>query len=442
MRRALRLASLTRDCRDDGLVVRSTATVLARSLDNFDYTPFGRRRKQEVAAVKIAVIGAGAMGRWSVKDLGLSSEVAEIVVADRDSAVAREVAASHGGGKAQGVFVDASDATSLAPVIAGCDALVNATQHFWNLTVMRAAAAASVHYTDLGGLFHVTKEQLTLDDEFKKAGVTAVISMGGAPGATNVLARYGAQQVDTVEGVQALCGNVDNTDWSSYDGWLAPYSLETICDEFSVPAPQFVDGVWDETITGGDGDELIDFGEPAGMLHAHYTIHSEPITFYHTWKQQGLQSATWKLALPEAFTEQMRFLARIGMTSKDEVEVGGVRVRPRDVLLKVVSQLPRPQNVVLDDVDYLFGIVRGVKDGRRVEWRVRAVIPAHKGFGAGAGDVDTGIPPAIVARMLASGEISGPGVFTPEQVVPCEQFFTALKRWGVTVDAEMHEIIS
>jgi saccharopine dehydrogenase-like NADP-dependent oxidoreductase len=98
--------------------------------------------------------------------------------------------------------------------------------------------------------------------------------------------------------------------------------------------------------------------------------------------------------------------------------------------------------VVLDDVDYLLGVVRGLKDGRRVEWRVCAVVPAHKEYGAGGGDVDTGIPPAIVARMLARGEIAGPGVFVPEQVVPCERFFEELSRWGVTVDAQMRELLA
>ena len=187
--------------------------------------------------MKIAVIGAGAMGRWSVKALGLSPEVDMTIVADYDVTRATQVAAESGGGKAMAVQVDASDEEAVAAVIEGCDALVNATQHFWNLTVMHAAARSGVHYTDMGGLFHVTRQQLELDAEFGAAGVTAVISMGGAPGVTNILARYGADRLDTIEEVQALCGNVDNTDWSGYDGWFAPYSLETICDEFSVPAP-------------------------------------------------------------------------------------------------------------------------------------------------------------------------------------------------------------
>ena len=393
--------------------------------------------------MKIAVVGAGAMGRWSVKELAISPEVDEIVVADYDIAQAERVAAELGGGKARAARVDARDQTSVKGVVAGCAAMINATQHFWNITVMHAAASAGVHYTDLGGLFHVSREQLTLDDEFRRAGVTGVICMGGAPGVTNILAAYGAARLDTVEEAQALCGNVDHTDWTTYDGWVPPYSLETLCDEFSVPCPQFIDGAWDETISGGDRPEPIDFGQPAGLLEAHHTIHSEPVTFTHTWGAQGLRSATFKLSLPAEFTEQMRFLVKLGLTSKDEIAVGGVKVRPRDVLLEVVRRIPRPSaDTVIDDVDYLLGVVRGRKDGRRVEWRVRAVVPAHKEFGAGGGDVDTGVPPAIVAKMMARGEISDRGVFAPEQIVPPEAFFAAFARWGVTVDAEMKEIVA
>ena len=106
----------------------------------------------------------------------------------------------HGGGKAAGRFVDARDQESVQAAIAGCDAMVNATQHFWNITVMHAAAAAGVHYTDMGGLFHVTKQQVELHEEFRRAGVTAVIAMGGAPGVTNILARYGAERLDVGRG--------------------------------------------------------------------------------------------------------------------------------------------------------------------------------------------------------------------------------------------------
>ncbi len=54
--------------------------------------------------MKIAVVGAGAMGRWAVKELGLSPDVGEVVVGDYNEEQAREVAAGYGGGKATGVL--------------------------------------------------------------------------------------------------------------------------------------------------------------------------------------------------------------------------------------------------------------------------------------------------------------------------------------------------
>jgi len=130
------------------------------------------------------------------------------------------------------------------------------------------------------------------------------------------------------------------------------------------------------------------------------------------------------------------------MTRTDEVEVKGGRVRPRDGPLEGVREIPRPTDVVLDDVDYLLCVARGLRDGRRVEWRVRATVPAHKELKAGGGDIDAGIPPAIVARMMASDEIAGPGVLVPEQIVPCARFFCEFARRGVTIHAQMREILA
>ncbi|HJW74998.1 MAG TPA: saccharopine dehydrogenase C-terminal domain-containing protein, partial [Thermoleophilia bacterium] len=189
-------------------------------------------------------------------------------------------------------------------------------------------------------------------------------------------------------------------------------------------------------------EERIDFGPPVGTLVAHHTIHSEPITFWHAWKDQGLSSATWKLALPPDFTAQMKFLARIGMTRLDKIDVGDVQVRPRDVLLKVVGELPEPTGTNIEITTVVVGVVRGLADGREVEWRVRAVAPPPEGRpDAGVGML-TGVSPAIVAKMLARGDIQGPGVFVPEQVVPPEEFFAELAGWGVTFDASMREVIA
>ncbi|HYT80572.1 MAG TPA: hypothetical protein VEQ37_15225 [Actinomycetota bacterium] len=50
----------------------------------------------------------------------------------------------------------------------------------------------------------------------------------------------------------------------------------------------------------------------------------------------------------------------------------------------------------------------------------------------GRGALDTGIPPSIVAQMIAGGEIDGPGLFAPEDRVNPDLFFQHLADRGIT----------
>ncbi len=77
-----------------------------------------------------------------------------------------------------GEHVDARDRASLARALEGADAVVNAADYRLNLDVMWGALEAGAHYVDLGGLFHVTRAQFQLYDEFDAAGLTAILGLG------------------------------------------------------------------------------------------------------------------------------------------------------------------------------------------------------------------------------------------------------------------------
>ena len=98
------------------------------------------------------------------------------------------MAETHGGGKATGAALDIRDAGAAAAALAGATVLVNSASYRINLAAMEAALAAGAHYIDLGGLFHVTREQVELDERFRAAGLLAVLGMGSAPGKTSVMA--------------------------------------------------------------------------------------------------------------------------------------------------------------------------------------------------------------------------------------------------------------
>ena len=53
---------------------------------------------------------------------------------------------------------------------------------------MRACLEAGCDYLDLGGLYHVTGEQLELHERVRGGGPAGVLGIGSSPGKTNLMA--------------------------------------------------------------------------------------------------------------------------------------------------------------------------------------------------------------------------------------------------------------
>ncbi|MBM3686991.1 MAG: hypothetical protein FJW85_08340, partial [Actinobacteria bacterium] len=193
--------------------------------------------------MRIGVVGgAGAMGSVTSSDLAASAGVSEVVIVDPDLARARDLAhrLSERGTSVPTYGVDAPLAQSLA----GCDAVVNASGHARNIEVMRACLDIGAHYTDLGGLYHVAIRQYDLHEEFAEAGLTATLSMGSAPGLTNLLAARGVElgRMDTVASIEIADAVVSGRTYHPSEPYAPPYAASTLIEEYTAPAPQFIDG--------------------------------------------------------------------------------------------------------------------------------------------------------------------------------------------------------
>src|SRR3989449_3530449 len=150
----------------------------------------GRRR------VRIVVLGgAGIIGRAIARDLADDREVKEIVLADLDLDGARKVAEGFGRPGATAVKADVTDHAGLVALLRGAGAVINSVQYYFNLPVMKACLEAKTHYIDLGGLFHTTRKQLELHDEFRRAGLLAVLGLGSCPRHAHGAARPGAGRI-------------------------------------------------------------------------------------------------------------------------------------------------------------------------------------------------------------------------------------------------------
>jgi lysine 6-dehydrogenase len=377
--------------------------------------------------MRVVVLGGGgAMGRVCVMDL-VASGVDEVVVADRNERAAGEVAGASG---ARPVAVEVTDHERLVELLEPADVVCNCVNYRLNVPVMRAAAAAKTHYLDLGGLYHGTLEQLRLAADVEASGTLALLGVGSTPGTTNVMAAMGAERLDRVDEVHIRCGGWDR---KPSDAVLpAPFALDTILDEFSLPAMAVRQGRLVE-VDPATTEEPFDFPEPVGRQVVVAAVHSELATFPRAFPDA--REISFKLAYGDEMTRRYRFVTELGLSGTDPIDLpDGTRVVPREVLKALA--LGEPQRFSGEDVETLVVEMRGERDGARWEVRVEETCPPAEDYGVGGADANTGIPPSVVAQMVARGDIEATGVKAPEEAVPPREYFAELAKRGVEVHIE------
>ena len=392
--------------------------------------------------------GGGAMGRITVRALAEDARVTRVTVADLSEAAAQRTInwLERGREKAVATACDVSDGPRLAEMLTGADVVLNATDYPFNLTVMRAALAAHVPYADLGGLFHMTRRQYELHDAFAEAGLTAVLGIGSTPGITNVLARLAADQLDTVERLDVRIGSADLR--SGDVSFAPPYSIRTILDECTLEPMVFANGKT-RAAAPLSGQEPIDFPAPIGPVTAMYTLHSEVALFPVSFGDRGLKHASFKIAFPPDFLDQLRLLVDLGLANTSAISVRGARkgqtaqVAPREMLVALLRQradiLPAGEP---DDCDVLRVVAAGIRDDVPMELTEEMVVLPYKPWGIGAGDLDTGVPLAIAGILLASGEARLPGAHGAERVFDPAAFLRELARYGMHARETLTRTIS
>jgi len=281
--------------------------------------------------------------------------------------------------------VDARDPASLARALDGVDVCVNCVDYRLNLDVMEACLAAGTHYVDLGGLFHVTRRQLELDDQFRQSGLTAILGLGSAPGKTNLLARAAVERLGAPPAVLEIWA-ASRDPAAARHPFPAPYSVQTLLDELRLPPMVVTDGELREVEPlSGDAERV--FPEPVGRAGGIYTLHSELATLPLAYPT--LREASFRLSLAPGLIEKLLALGE--------------------------GELPEPYTQSADAV--AMHLVEVSADGRSVTG-----LTLTRGGSARS----TAEPAARGAVELAAGRLEAPGVSAPESAVRDPERFLGL----------------
>ena len=375
--------------------------------------------------MKFVVIGAGTVGKWVVSLLATNSKINTIIVGDIDTKKAENVIKEVSSSKVLFRKVDITDVKTTAELIKGSDLVINTAGYQFNLYGMKSALKAGVNYVDPGGLFHITKEQYKLNDEFKKSGLIALLCMGAAPGNTNLMAKYGVDQLDSVDeiGVFDCVHDISEEDAPIKFSWHMDSVLDGLIKEPII----YKNGDYIK-LKPFDGKEEIYLPDPIGRIEVIYRIHSEVFSLPISFKDKGIKFVYFKGGHSPIFTEKAKFLIDLGLADTKAHIINGKEIVPREILRHLYSELI-PKDHKPEYFGILRVIVKGKKNRKKTTITIESLYKAPKGMDMIG--IGTAMPLTVAGLMIARNEITRTGTLFPETCIDPNKYFKELKKMGI-----------
>jgi saccharopine dehydrogenase-like NADP-dependent oxidoreductase len=397
--------------------------------------------------MKVVVLGVGAQGSIIAKRLGELPAVRELVCGDYNEAAAKRVAGALK--KAKAIRVDAADLDRIVQVTGGASLIVNALPPDFNPKVMKAALQNRCCYQDLASgpvedtdFISSVKRQLDMDGEFAAVGLSALFDTGSAPGLVSVLARNAADKLERVESILIAI----------YDGiWTKRFipfwwSPETAFGDMAAEAVNFVNGKL-EAVPPYNDPQIIDF-RGLGPRRVVDHEHEEPVTFGLLSQRafKGCGNVTFKYGGPAVDLSET--LYKMGLLSREPVNVGGIEVIPLELVCKLTPPAPAdPASIrqalsegMAQEEGATLVRVEGSREGRkvRIDSYVNApgLTEAFEKHGITHETFLTGQSAFAFSKLFVDGRITQKGVFPPELLdQETRNYYLAdMRELGITVD--------
>jgi len=383
--------------------------------------------------MRVVELGCGVCGLVCAEHLAKNPEVDSLVLADANIDAAQTSAKRMGSDKVSIRKVNGTDPKALTALLKDCDIVIATMPWRLNRLPLEIAAKAGTDYVDFGMPLDGTGPEFDkLHKMCKDAGISALIGMGEEPGISDVFARHAASRLDRADEAHIYDGDNGTVEGVDFFSLWSPVDL---LDETSVPAAVFRNGRI-EFIPPMSSRQLYEFPQPLGRLPVYKTNHDE--TYFMPMVIKTLRNASFNIGIDDGFAGAAIMLRKMGMLSKEPVDVKGVKVRPLDV---VASMLPRPIDFTGKVKGYTCFCVEvtGEKNGGKTKvrmWTMMSHEKAQELYHTNAGAYLVGTGGAIATEMLIDGEVKEKGFVIPE-LLPAESFLARLRQKGVEYREEI-----
>ena len=350
--------------------------------------------------MNVLVLGCGLVGRHMALDLA-NEESFNVTVADINLKNLKKIPTALPIKKMQ---KDLSNPDQLKSLLKKADIVVNAVPGFMGFNSLKEIIKAKKNVVDIA---FFPENPFELDELAKQNNVTAVVDCGVAPGMSNLLAGYVDSILDKTETILIYVGGLPVVREYPYE-YKAGFSPIDVIEEYTRPARYIENGKL--VIRPALSDpEFLNFDE-VGTLEA---FNSDGLrTLADTLTAPNMKEKT--LRYP-GHIEKMRVLRESGFFSQDEIEIGGVKIKPIDFTSKLL--FPTWE---LKEGDEEFTvmkiIVEGEKDKKKIRYTYNLLDRHDEKTNTHSMARTTGYTATTVVRLLAKGMFDQKGICPPEYI--------------------------
>ena len=358
------------------------------------------------------VLGSGLMGPAAAFNAMSDPDVSGVTLCGNDrrqlDAARAKLKGMEGGAKLSTVALDLNDQQAATRLLADIDAIVGALP--WGAVSLgiRAAVAAGIPLVDLARPREA--ELPALRREVEAAGGLVVLGCGVEPGLTEIMARYLADKLDQVDELHIKCGGIPEHP-------APPLGYKIVFGGRKLPLSEEDAHVVEDgelkLVPRYSGVERVSF-PGVGECEAWHEGVMPWLMDLEALK--GLKLGTQKTIRWPGYAAKVTVLKELGLLSEEPVEVDGVSVAPKQLVDAVLY--PRVKLGEGERDITLFRVeARGKKGGVSRRLKVEMVDRYDETLGFTSMARTTAFTGAIVARMLARGDVQARGLLTPEQVI-------------------------
>lgn len=312
----------------------------------------------------------------------------------------------------------------LSELVEGTDLVVNSVGPYYRhgTHVLDVCIEEGVNYIDICDDYDTTKKLLEKNETAKSEGITAIIGMGASPGLTNLIAKCGYNQLNSVDSVKIYWAEsaVDPTGFAAIDHWLH-ITWGNV--------PMYIDGS-DVDKAGLSDPEPVTFPEPLGELDTVYTGHPEPVTLPQSLPDINTVIIKGTI-FPPSMMEIYDSINKLGGGSPDSFKLMNDTELPfRELSIRMIRASPHFSQGYFEQLqeetqeeynDCAAGfkiVVEGVNNNTDIELSYDILSNSVKRI--------TAVPAALCSRLFKNGSLEEPGVFPPEAAIDPDSFLSMI----------------